>query len=99
MKKTTTPTPTNKTDTIQDNQKYFYCIGFLYPNKRNVPVDDYFDFLYLKWHRHQLFSDLRCNVLPTGLLLQTPNDEIVLVVENELQPFYDSLPLFMINPP
>ncbi|HII94316.1 MAG TPA: hypothetical protein HA367_01030, partial [Candidatus Methanofastidiosum sp.] len=41
---------------------------------------------HMQWYRIELDSDLKMEVLPSGLLLRSPRGEIVVVSNSELVP-------------
>jgi len=66
--------------------KSYYCIGFLYPKNRSIPIEDYFDFPHKQWTRMELLSDLHFSVLPPGLIFRTPLGDVMIVLQNKLFP-------------
>jgi len=87
------PAPKDLQDPTQDliEQQLFHCIGFLFGKFRSIDPEDYFDFYFKTWSRHELLSDLRFEVLPQGTLLHTPSGQLKCVLASKLIPFEAAL--------
>jgi hypothetical protein len=64
----------------------YQCLGFLFTRWQHVDPQEYADFWHMQWYRIELESDLKMEVLPSGLLLRSPKGEIVVVRNSALVP-------------
>jgi len=64
----------------------YVCLGFLFTRWQQVDPQEYADFWHMQWYRIELESDLKMEVLPSGLLLRSPRGEVCVVRNSELVP-------------
>ena len=64
--------------------KTYKCVGFLYGKYQSVYPEDYFDFLNKSWLLIELQSDLRFDILPSGMLIRSPGGQIYVVLNTKL---------------
>ena len=68
------------------SDKTYKGMGFLYGKYQSVHPEDYFDFLNKTWPLIELQNDLRFGVLPSGMLIRTPDGQIRVVLNAKLFP-------------